>query len=149
MVVDDLQPMEQAVADSISNQRFAMMLLAVFAGIALLLASIGIYGVLSYIVGQRTREVGIRMALGAQKSDVMRAVLRDAFSMTIVGVGIGMLAALGLTRLMSSILFGVRPTDVVTFLSMTVLLCLVAFLASYLPARRAAALDPVQALRSE
>jgi predicted permease len=149
MVVDNLQPMKQAVADSISNQRFAMTLLAVFAGIALLLASIGIYGVLSYIVGQRTREVGIRMALGAQKSDVMRAVLRDAFSMTIVGIGIGMLAALGLTRLMSSILFGVRPTDVVTFLSMTVLLCMVAFLASYLPARRAAALDPVQALRSE
>ncbi len=149
MVVDDMQPMQQVVADSIARQRFAMMLFSIFAAGALLLAGIGIYGVLSYIVGQRTREVGIRMALGAQKSDVVRTVLRDGAGMTLPGIGIGLALALGLTRLMSAMLFGVRPTDVVTFASVAVLLCAVALLACYLPARRAAALDPMQALRAE
>lgn len=149
MVVDDMQPMQQVVADSIARQRFAMMLFSIFAAGALLLAAIGIYGVLSYIVGQRTREVGIRMALGAQKGDVVRTVLRDGAGMTLPGVGIGLLAALGLTRLMSAMLFGVQPTDVITFASVAVLLCLVALLACYVPARRAAALDPMQALRAE
>jgi putative ABC transport system permease protein len=149
MVVDGLRPMEQAVADSIAQQRFAMMLFAIFAGVALLLAGIGIYGVLSYIVGQRTREVGIRMALGAQKGDVVWAVLRDGAGMTLPGVGIGLVVALGLTRLMSALLFGVEPTDVITFASVALLLCVVALLACYLPARRAAKLDPMQALRSD
>jgi predicted permease len=149
MVVDGMEPMQQAVADSIARQRFAMMLFAIFAGVALLLAAIGIYGVLSYIVGQRTREVGIRMALGAQKGDVVWAVLRDGAEMTLPGVGIGLAVALGLTRLMSAMLFGVKPTDVITFASVAVLLCVVALLACYLPARRAAKLDPMQALRSE
>ena len=149
MVVDGLRPMEQAVADSIAQQRFAMMLFAIFAGVALLLAGIGIYGVLSYIVGQRTREVGIRMALGAQKGDVVWAVLRDGAGMTLPGVGIGLVVALGLTRLMSALLFGVKPTDVITFASVALLLCVVALLACYLPARRAAKLDPMQALRSD
>ena len=89
IVVDDMQPMERVVAESIERQRFAMMLFSIFAGGALLLASIGIYGVLSYIVGQRTREVGIRMALGAQRGDVVRAVLRDGAGMTLPGIGIG------------------------------------------------------------
>jgi len=149
MVVDGMQPMQQIVADSIARQRFAMMLFSIFAAGALLLAGIGIYGVLSYIVGQRTREVGIRMALGAQRGDVMRAVLRDGAGMTLPGVGIGLVVALGLTRLMSAMLFGVKPTDVITFASVAVLLCVVALLACYLPARRAAKLDPMQALRSE
>ncbi|MFZ0311291.1 MAG: ABC transporter permease [Candidatus Korobacteraceae bacterium] len=149
MVVDGMRPMEQAVADSIARQRFAMMLFAIFAGVALLLASVGIYGVLSYIVGQRTREVGIRMALGAQKGDVVWAVLRDGAGMTLPGVGIGLVVALGLTRLMSAMLFGVKPTDVITFASVAMLLCVVALLACYLPARRAAKLDPMQALRAE
>ena len=149
MVVDYPERMEQAVADSIAQQRFAMMLFSIFAAGALLLASIGIYGVLSYIVGQRTREVGIRMALGAQRGDVVRAVLRDGAGMTLPGVGIGVVVALGLTRLMASLLFGVKPTDVVTFASVAALLCAIALLACYLPARRAAKLDPVQALRSE
>jgi predicted permease len=149
MVVDDVEPMQQVVADSIARQRFAMMLFSAFAAGALLLAGIGIYGVLSYIVGQRTREVGIRMALGAQKSNVVGTVLRDGFRMTLPGVGIGLVAALGLTRLMSAILFGVTPTDVVTFATVAVLLCAVALLACYVPARRAAALDPMQALRAE
>ncbi len=126
-----------------------MMLFSIFAAGALLLASIGIYGVLSYIVGQRTREVGIRMALGAQRGDVVRAVLRDGAAMTLPGIGIGVVVALALTRLMSSMLFGVKPTDVVTFVSVAGILCAIALLACYMPARRAAKLDPMQALRSE
>ncbi len=149
MVVDDMQPMQQVVADSIAQQRFAMLLFSIFAAGALLLASIGIYGVLSYVVGQRTREVGIRMALGAQKGDVVRAVLRDGAGMVLPGIGIGLMAALALSRLMSAILFGVTPTDMVTFASVPLVLCLVAVLACYLPARRAAKLDPMQALRAE
>jgi predicted permease len=149
MVVDEMQPMQRVVADSIARQRFAMLLFSIFAAGALLLASIGIYGVLSYIVGQRTREVGIRMALGAQKGDVVRAVLSDGARMTLPGIGIGLVVALGLTRLMSAMLFGVTPTDVVTFASVPLVLCFVAMLACYLPARRAAKLDPMQALRAD
>jgi predicted permease len=149
MVVDDMQPMQQVVADSIAQQRFAMLLFSIFAAGALLLASIGIYGVLSYVVGQRTREVGIRMALGAQKGDVMRAVLRDGAGMVLPGIGIGLVVALAMSRLMSAILFGITPTDIVTFTSVPLVLCLVAVLACYLPARRAARLDPMQALRAE
>jgi predicted permease len=149
MVVDGMQPMQQVVADSIARQRFAMVLFSIFAAGALLLAGIGIYGVLSYVVGQRTREIGIRMALGAKRGDVVRAVLRDGAGMTLPGVGIGVVVALALTRLMSTMLFGVKPTDVLTFASVAGLLCAIALLACYLPARRAAALDPMQALRSE
>jgi predicted permease len=149
MVVDNLQPLQQVVADSIARQRFAMLLFSIFAAVALLLASIGIYGVLSYVVGQRTREVGIRMALGARKGDVMRAVLRDGARMMLPGIGIGLVVAFVLTRLMSAMLFGITPTDLVTFASVPLVLCLVALLACYLPARRAAKLDPMQALRAE
>jgi ABC-type antimicrobial peptide transport system permease subunit len=149
MVVDDPERMELAVADSIARERFAMVLFSIFAAGALLLASIGIYGVLSYVVGQRTREIGIRMALGAKQGDVVLAVLRDGFRMTLPGVGIGVLVALALTRLMSAILFGVKPTDIVTYASVAALLCAVALLACYVPARRAAKLDPMQALRSD
>ena len=149
MVVDDMESMETAVRDSIAQQRFAMLLFAIFAGVALLLASIGIYGVLSYVVGQRTREVGIRMALGARKGDVVLAVLRAGAGMTLPGVGIGLVAAIAMTRLMSTMLYGVTPTDVITFASVAVVLCVVALLACYVPARRAAALDPMQALRAD
>ena len=149
MIVDDMEPMQQVVAESIGRQRFAMMLFSIFAAGALLLAGIGIYGVLSYIVGQRTREVGIRMALGAQKGDVVRAVLWDGAGMALPGIGIGVVAALAVTRLMSAMLFGVKPTDTLTFVAVAVLLCVVALLACYVPARRAAALDPMQALRAE
>ncbi len=149
MVVDDMETLQRTVDASIAKQRFAMMLFAVFAGGALLLASIGIYGVLSYVVGQRTREIGIRIALGAQKGDVKLAVLRDGAGMTLPGIGIGVVLALALARLMSTMLFGVQPTDIMTFVSVAGLLFLVALVACYLPARRAAGLDPMQALRTE
>jgi ABC-type antimicrobial peptide transport system permease subunit len=126
-----------------------MVLLGVFAVMALLLASIGIYGVLSYMVGQRTREIGVRMALGAQRFDVLSMVLRDGARMTMVGVIIGLVGALGLTRLMATMLFGVKPTDPITFISVAVLLSAIALMACYLPARRAMKVDPMEALRHE
>ena len=149
LVVYSSEPMDEVVAHTIAQKRFSMTLLAVFAGIALLLASIGIYGVLSYLVGQRTQEIGVRMALGAQRLDVLQMILSDGARMTLVGVGIGIIAALGLTRLMSSMLFGVKPTDPITFAVVAVLLCGIALLACYMPARRAMNVDPIVALRYE
>jgi predicted permease len=149
MIVYDNESEEEVVARSIASQRFSLILLGAFAGLALLLAGIGIYGVLSYLVGQRTREIGVRMALGAQRIDVLRMVLGDGVRMTMVGAFIGLVAALALTRLMASMLFGVRPTDPVTFAAVAVLLCGIALFACYLPARRAAKVDPMVALRYE
>ena len=149
MIVYDNESEEEVVAQSIASQRFSLILLGAFAGLALLLAGIGIYGVLSYLVGLRTREMGVRMALGAQRLDVLRLVLRDGARMTMVGAAIGLVAAWALTRLMASMLFGVRPTDPVTFAAVAVLLCSIALLASYFPARRAAKVDPMVALRYE
>jgi predicted permease len=140
---------EEVVAQTIANQRFSLILLGAFAGIALLLASIGIYGVLSYLVGQRTREIGVRMALGAQRVDVLRMVVSDGARMTLIGAAIGLVVALGLTQLMSSLLFGIKASDPITFASVAALLCGIAFMASYLPARRAAKVDPIVALRYE
>jgi predicted permease len=141
------EDMQQTVANSISSKRFTMALLGVFAGLALLLASIGIYGVLSYLVGQRTQEIGVRMALGAQPADVLRMVLRDGARMTLLGVGIGVIAALLLTRLMTSLLFGVSPNDPLTFVAVAASLCLVSLIACYVPARRAMGVNPIIALR--
>jgi predicted permease len=149
MIVYDNESEEEVVARSIASQRFSLILLGSFAGLALLLAGIGIYGVLSYLIGQRTREIGVRMALGAQRLDVLRMILRDGARMTMVGAFVGLVAALALTRLMASMLFGVRPADPVTFAAVAVLLCSIALLACYLPARRAAKVDPVVALRYE
>lgn len=143
------ETMESVVADSIARQRFTMILFSGFAMIALLMAAVGIYGVLSYVVGQRTQEIGIRMALGAQRGDVLRAFLGDGVRLTLIGIAIGAAAALVLTRLMSSMLFEVKPTDPLTFAGVAILLCLIALLACYIPARRAASVDPLQALRSE
>jgi len=149
MIVYDNEYEEEVVAESIASQRFSLILLGAFAGLALLLAGIGIYGVLSYLVGQRTREIGVRMALGAQRLDVLRMVLRDGARMTLAGTAIGIVTALLLTRLMSSMLFGVKPTDPVTFGLVAVVLCGIALFACYLPARRAAKVDPMVALRYE
>jgi predicted permease len=149
LVVSDDEPQEEAVARSIASQRFAVILLGAFAGLALLLASVGIYGVLSYLVGQRTREIGVRMALGARQFDVLRMVLRDGARMTLLGAGIGLFAALALTRLMSSMLFGVAPTDPLTFAAVAVILCGIALAACYVPARRATRVDPMVALHYE
>jgi ABC-type antimicrobial peptide transport system permease subunit len=141
--------MDEIVAGSIGQKRFTMTLLAAFALIALLLASIGIYGVLSYLVGQRTQEIGVRMALGAQRFDVLRMVLVDGARMTLVGIAVGFVAALALTRLMASMLFGVKPTDPLTFAAVALLLCGIALFACYVPARRAMKVDPMVALRYE
>jgi len=149
MIVYDNESEEEVVASSIASQRFSLILLGAFAGLALLLAGVGIYGVLSYLVGQRTHEIGIRMALGAQRLDVLRMVLQDGARMTLAGTAIGVIAALGLTQLMASMLFGVRPTDPVTFGLVTMALCGIALFACYLPARRAAKVDPMVALRYE
>jgi predicted permease len=149
MIVYDNEFEEEVVAESIASQRFSLILLGAFAGLALLLAGIGINGVLSYLVSQRTREIGVRMALGAQRLDVLRMVLQDGARMTLAGTAIGIVAALGLTRLMASMLFGVKPTDPITFGLVAVVLCGIALLASYVPARRAAKVDPMVALHYE
>jgi len=149
MIVYDNESEQEVVAESIASQRFSLILLGAFAGLALLLAGTGIYGVLSYLVGQRTREIGVRMALGAQRFDVLRMVLQDGARMTLAGAAIGIVAALGLTRLMASMLFDVKPTDPITFGLVAVVLCGIALLAGYVPARRAAKIDPMVALRYE
>ncbi|MGO4883855.1 MAG: ABC transporter permease [Bryobacteraceae bacterium] len=145
--VHDVQGMDHVVDDSISQRRFNMLLLAVFAATALIMAAVGIYGVLAYAVSRRTQEIGIRMALGAQTQDVLRMVAREGFVVALVGIGIGMAGALALTRLMSSLLFGVSPTDAATFAMAPAVLAIVALAACYLPARRASRVDPIVALR--
>jgi predicted permease len=141
--------MTDVIQQSLATQRFAMMLLGVFAALATVLACVGIYGVISYIASQRTHEIGIRMALGAMKGDVLRMMLSQAGGMAAFGVGIGLVLGLGLTRLMSSLLFGVSAHDPLTFSAVALLLILVALAACYVPARRAAKVDPMVALRHE
>jgi predicted permease len=148
-VMSKTQTMDSIISDSLASQRFSMAVLGVFAMLALALASVGIYGVISYLVGQRTQEIGIRVAMGASRSDVLRMVLGDGMKMTLIGVGIGIAAALGLTRLMASLLFGVSATDPLTFTAVAMLLSVVALAACYIPARRAMRVDPMVALRYE
>jgi ABC-type antimicrobial peptide transport system permease subunit len=149
MIVSDNESEEDIVARSIASQRFSVILLGIFAAMALLLASIGIYRVLSYLVAQRTQEIGVRMALGAQHFDVLRLVLADGARMMLVGIAIGVLAALGLTRWMASMLFGVTPTDPLTFAAVAVVLCGIGLCACYVPAHRAMRVDPIRALQHE
>jgi predicted permease len=148
-IIFGAQTMDSLISDSIASRRFSMILLAIFAGLALVLASVGIYGVISYVVSQRGREIGIRMALGAQRRDILRLILGGGGKLAAIGVGAGLIAALGLTRLIASQLYGVRATDPLTLIGVSVLLTLVALAACYVPARRAANADPMVALRHD
>jgi putative ABC transport system permease protein len=141
--------MQDVVRSSIGRRRFDALLLATFAGVALLLSAIGIYGVTSYAVAQRTREIGIRAALGATRSNVLGLVLGRTVSLTMLGIGTGLLGALAMTRVLTSLLYGVRPTDAATFIVVAGMLLAVTLLASYIPARRALRIDPLEALRTE
>ncbi|HEV2352328.1 MAG TPA: ABC transporter permease [Terriglobia bacterium] len=141
--------LEQTLSDSVSPRRFNMLMLGIFAGIALTLATVGIYGVMAFSVTQRTREIGIRMALGAERRDVLTLMARQAVGVTLAGVAFGLAGAWGLTRFLSSFLYGVRPTDTATFVLVTVALIAVSLLACYIPARRATKVDPMEALRYE
>ena len=147
--VFNVSTMEQTLEQSLVTQRLSMTLLVLLASLALILAAVGLYGVMSYTVTQRSHEIGIRMAIGAQKRDVFKMVIGRGMMLTLIGVAFGLLGAFGLTRLMSTMLFGVNPTDPVTFASIGVLLTLVALIACYLPGRRATKVDPMVALRYE
>ena len=148
-VIYGVQTMDQVLAGALAPRRLSMILLGGFAGLALVLACVGIYGVVSYLVGQRTHEIGLRIALGAQRRDVMRLVIGEGAKMALAGVVAGLVAAFGLTRLMANQLFGVTAHDPLTYVAVAVLLMMVALIACYVPARRAVRLDPVAALRCD
>jgi len=147
--IHNVMTMEQRLANTTTSRRLNTVLLGSFAAVALLLAVVGIYGVMSYAVTQRQREIGMRMALGAQKSDVLGLFIYDGLRLTVLGVAIGLAGAFALTRYLSSLLYSVEATDPLTYLTVAVVLTGVAILAGYLPARRAAKIDPMEALRYE
>jgi putative ABC transport system permease protein len=147
--LSNVRTMEEVAARSMVRTTFTMLLLVIAAMMALLLGAVGIYGVVSYVVSQRTREIGVRMALGAARRDIARLVLQEGLGLSLTGIAIGVLGALVLTRLMVVLLFNVSPTDPTTFAGVSVLLALIALLACYLPARRAASVQPLEAIRYE
>jgi putative ABC transport system permease protein len=147
--VTDVRTMEEIARATRTNERMLMTLLGAFAGLALILSAVGIYSVLSYSVAQRTREIGVRVALGAQRADVLRLVVGGGFRLTLLGIGAGLAAAILLTRLMTELLYGVRATDAMTFLAVTLILAAASASACYIPARRAARIEPMAALRHE
>ena len=143
----NLRTMNDVVSLTAAPRRVPMLLLSAFAGVAMLLAMLGIYGVTSYYVTQRTHEIGVRMALGAQLSDVLKLILLRAMLLAVIGIGIGLAGAFAVTRYMKTLLFGVKPIDVITFVGVAVMLTAVVFVACLVPARRAAKIDPLKALR--
>ena len=147
--VTSVRTMDQLLSRTLSEAKFSLLLFGLFGALALVLAAIGIYGVMATAVTQQTHEIGLRMALGAQKRDVLRLVIGEGMMLALVGVAAGLASAVALTRLMSTLLFGVSATDPTTMALITLLLAAVALLACYLPARRAAKVDPMVALRYE
>jgi putative ABC transport system permease protein len=149
LAVFEIQPMNTVVSRTLARPRFNLTLLGVFAIIAFLLAAVGVYGLISYSVSQRTREMGIRMALGAGRGSILKLVVGQGSALALIGVIIGLALSFALTRVLGSLLYGVTATDPATFVIVTLLLIAVALLASYLPARRATRVDPILALRVE
>ncbi|PYL46558.1 MAG: hypothetical protein DMF40_11890 [Verrucomicrobia bacterium] len=149
LFVPNLEPLEKRIGVTLAQPRFNMMLLGTFAAVAMILAAIGIYGVIAYTVAQRTKEIGIRMALGAQRHDMLQMILRQSFGVVAIGLVIGLFAALALTRLMASLLYGVSAHDFSIYVLVLFVLSAAALFASYLPARRAMNVDPTVALRYE
>jgi putative ABC transport system permease protein len=147
--VYNIKAVNDVISESVAPRRLNMLLLGIFAGLALVLAAVGIYGVISYSVSQRTREIGIRMALGASHTSVLRLVVGEGMILAVIGVTIGVVASFFLTRLMSTLLFGVSTTDPITFVAISLLLTSVSMVASLVPARRAMKVDPMVALRYE
>jgi putative ABC transport system permease protein len=144
-----VETMEQIISDSLAERRFTMLLLIIFASTALALAAVGIYGVMSYAVSRRTHELGVRLALGASRREILRLVVGEGMVLAAIGTVVGLTAALGLTRLMASLLYGVRPADPTTLAAVSLLLGGIALLACYIPAWRATKVDPLVALRYE
>lgn len=147
--VYDIRTMQDRMKDSLARQRFSTIMLGAFAVFALILTVIGVYGVLSYLVTQGTHDIGVRMAFGAERSSIVRLVIRHGLELTGAGIAAGLIGAAALSRVMASLLFGIRATDIVTFSAVPLILAASALLASYLPARRATRVDPVVALREE
>jgi len=149
LAVSNISAMEEVTSQSIGQERFTLLLLGLFSALALSLAAAGIYGVMSYAVAQRTHEIGVRVALGAQTRDVLKLVVTQGMALVLVGVGIGLASSLALTGFIKGLLFGVSATDPMTFVAISILLLVVALLACYMPARRATKVDPMVALRRE
>jgi len=149
IAVASIATMDEAVADSIASSRFYALLVGIFAGLALVLAAVGIYGVMSYAVAQRTQEFGVRLALGAADRQIVSLVMSETLKLTAVGLVLGLAGAIAVGRALGDMLFGVPRTDITTFASTACVLVAVAFLATWLPARRAMRIDPISALRAE
>jgi putative ABC transport system permease protein len=141
--------MEEVIAKSLAGRRLNLWLLGIFAGVALVLSAAGLYGVISYLVAQRTREIGVRIALGAQTKDVVGLVMRQGARLTVVGIALGLLGALFFTRVLESLIYGISSRDPLTFIAIAVLLAAVTLLATWIPAERAAHIDPLLAIRKE